>query len=691
MDASPVAGSPVVADPVVADPVVGGARADVVVGVLGPVVVHDASGEGVGLGGRRHQEVLARLVVARGRVVPVGVLVEDLWEGLPPAGAVAAVRTFVAVLRRRLEPARPPRAPARVLVTEGGGYALRLGPDGLDVAVVERALELARSAPPAQALDALSAARGAWRGEPFAGLPDLPWLAAERTRLHELRVRVEELRARALVDAGDPGAAVPELRGHVAAHPWREEAWHLLALALARAGRRREALDVLRAARARLVDELGLDPSTGLRRLERELLEATGGQDAGGHGPGDLWERAVSAYGAAVGPGSRARLRSSASLAGAMAVSAGPGPAASRDQRLAAVLAAERSGDGRLLAEVVGGYAVPALWARSDDAAQASRVVEAAERALVQLGPAAAAGLRGRLLATVAVELRGTGDVRGPRAARRAEALARQVGDPALLVLALNGALLQAHARAGLAPERHRLAREVVEVSRRADLPTYEVLGHLALVQACAALRRPDEAERHAAAADALGRAHESPLVEVFTGGYRLLRRSVDGTPREEVLAGHRAVDASLQDAGMPGVREGLLPLALLSADLSPTSSGVAGVAGVAGDPAVDWGPHEPWARPHVLLARGEEGAAARALRAVPDPPPDHLLEALWCVTASAALRLRDTASARRCRDALAPALGEDAAGSGLVGLGPVDGWVRALDELLAGGAQAPT
>src|SRR5512142_2611228 len=79
----------------------------------------------------RPRAVLARLLVARGRVVPVDTLVADLWD-VPPDGAVAAIRTFVADLRRALEPDRPPRRPARVLVTAAPGYALLAEPDAVD-------------------------------------------------------------------------------------------------------------------------------------------------------------------------------------------------------------------------------------------------------------------------------------------------------------------------------------------------------------------------------------------------------------------------------------------------------------------------------------------------------------------------------------------------------------------------------
>ncbi|WP_276527274.1 AfsR/SARP family transcriptional regulator, partial [Nocardia cerradoensis] len=59
---------------------------------------------------------------------------------------------------------------------------------------------------------------------------------------------------------------------HAADHPWREDAWALLASALYQAGRQADSLSVLRRARAALADELGLDPGPRLRRLEADIL-----------------------------------------------------------------------------------------------------------------------------------------------------------------------------------------------------------------------------------------------------------------------------------------------------------------------------------------------------------------------------------------------------------------------------------
>ncbi|MGO4431071.1 SARP family transcriptional regulator, partial [Streptomyces sp. MCAF7] len=72
-------------------------------GVLGPVAAWDGAGDAIALKGPRHRAVLARLIVARRRVVPVRRLAEDLWPEKPPADTVGAIRTFVAALRRTLE------------------------------------------------------------------------------------------------------------------------------------------------------------------------------------------------------------------------------------------------------------------------------------------------------------------------------------------------------------------------------------------------------------------------------------------------------------------------------------------------------------------------------------------------------------------------------------------------------------
>jgi len=239
-------------------------RVRVTFGVLGPVAAWDERGTPIPLKGPRHRAVLARLIAANGRAVPVAGLVSDLWVA-PPAGATSAVRTFVAALRRAIEPGRPPRAPATLLVTDGLGYALRAAPGDVDAWRFEAA---ARDANP----DVLPEALSWWRGPAYADFPDDPWARGARSRLTELRLQAVERLAEARIHAGRPAGAIPDLDAHVTDHPWRENAWHLLALALYRANRQAEALAVLRRARTRLADQLGLDPTPELRRLESDIL-----------------------------------------------------------------------------------------------------------------------------------------------------------------------------------------------------------------------------------------------------------------------------------------------------------------------------------------------------------------------------------------------------------------------------------
>ncbi|WP_433119624.1 BTAD domain-containing putative transcriptional regulator [Micromonospora sp. CA-246542] len=248
--------------------------APVTFGVLGPVTAAAGTGP-VPLRGHRQRLVLARLLIAGGRVVPVERLVDDLWE-VPPERAVGAIRTFVADLRRALEPDRPPRQPSGLLVTEPSGYALRTTPDAVDAdrfeAAVGEAGRLLTAELPAPALAALDAALGLWRGPAYADCVGEGWAVAEVNRLDELRMLAVERRAEALLALGRPDEAAADLPGHLAAHPLREDAWRLLALARYRAGRQGEALAALRQARDVLVAELGVDPGPELRRLEADIL-----------------------------------------------------------------------------------------------------------------------------------------------------------------------------------------------------------------------------------------------------------------------------------------------------------------------------------------------------------------------------------------------------------------------------------
>ncbi|MFE9428693.1 BTAD domain-containing putative transcriptional regulator [Kitasatospora sp. NPDC006697] len=652
-------------------------------GVLGPVTAWDADGGALDLKGPRHRAVLARLILARRRVVPLARLVADLWEE-PGPGATGAVQTFVGSLRRVLEPDRPPRAPSRVLVTEGPGYALRVGPEAVDAWRFEAAVGSAASLPPERAVAELAAALELWRGPAYAGFAGADWARAECGRLDGLRLHAVEEQARARLGCGRAAEAAADLEGHLEAHPHREEAWGLLALALYRTGRQADALAVLRRARGMLAERFGIDPGPGLRRLEADVLAQSPGLDLRPE-PADaadrLWSRASAAYDRTVATGSRARLESVVGLVRTLAVTGGDGLREAQQHRWAAVAAAEEYGDPELTARILGAYDVPAIWTRADDPGRARELAAAAERTLARLPEAPGTEpARARLLTTVALELRGTRSGRGPRAAREAERLARRLDDPALLAFALNGVFMQSCSRAGLAPRRDAIAAETVAVATRHGLVNYRVLGHLMGMQARAALADFPAADAHADAVDELAERHERPLASVFTAWYRALRAAATGAGAA-ADAGYRRAASLLPDAGMPGLEQGLVALLGLTRSLAGRP-GAAAEAAARLDPGADWGPYLPWAEPFLLLGADRRAQASAALRALPEPPADLLQEALTCLEAAAALELGDREARLRARDRLAPAAGELAgAGSGLLTLGPADLWLAALDD----------
>ncbi|MGW0925402.1 BTAD domain-containing putative transcriptional regulator [Streptomyces sp. NPDC002755] len=656
-------------------------------GVLGAVTAWDEAGQPLALKGPRHRAVLARLIVARRRAVPVARLAEDLWEE-PPGDAVSSLRTFVGDLRRALEPDRPPRTPPRLLITEGSGYVLRVPKDDVDAWRFEQVVDSLGEAGPARVAERLGEALGWWRGPAFADFGDERWLRSERSRLTELRLHAVERRAEARIALGRAAEAVPDLDAHVTDHPWREDAWRLLALALYRSGRQTDALSVLRRARGMLRDRLGVDPGPRLRRLEEDVLRQADhlDPDAGVSSVDRVWAEATAAYEGVLGSRARTRLESTVGLMRDLAVTGGGGLEAARRHRVAAVAAAEQLDDPELTARVIGVYDVPAIWTRSDDPAQARLLVETAERTLRSLAPGTHEAARCRLLATIAVESRGTlpadeapsGILARPlQAAGQAEEIARRLDDAGLLAFALNGTFMQSFHRAGLAARRDAIGAEIQALSAHHDLVRYEVLGHLVRIQARCALADLAGADRHATAVDGLAARHDLPLVSVFTTWYRALRTATTGS-REAAEDAYEEAAASLRGSGMPGLERGLLPLARLCLRLRHGAS----LDGF--DEAADWGPYEPWVRPLLLAEGGRTGDARAALHGTAPPPRDLMFEALWCLTARAAVAVGDRAVMARAHTQLLPAADEVAgAGSGLVTLGPTARQLTVLESAL--------
>jgi DNA-binding SARP family transcriptional activator len=230
----------------------------------------------VDLGAPKQRKLAAFLVSRVGQPVPVDVMLEALWAGSPPPSAMTSLQAYVANLRRALEPGRAPRTPTKVLRTSDRGYLLDAQVVEVDVHRFEQRATAGWQAwnrgDPHRALGEFEAGLAWWRGEAYPEVSHSVHVAAEVTRLDELRLSVVEGRCAALLAVGAHEVAVAELEAFMQAHPLREYGCELLGLALYRAGRQADALAVLRTNQRRLGEELGIDPRPALQHLEREIL-----------------------------------------------------------------------------------------------------------------------------------------------------------------------------------------------------------------------------------------------------------------------------------------------------------------------------------------------------------------------------------------------------------------------------------
>ncbi|MEU6375372.1 BTAD domain-containing putative transcriptional regulator [Streptomyces sp. NPDC046909] len=233
----------------------------------------EVDGRPVDVSGRLPRMLLAQLLVARGTVVPTDQIIERLWPARIPPSAQATLHAYVARLRRALEPERPPRAPARLLISAPYGYALVLEQDAVDAWVFERRVmnRTAGDQPP-QTVGELAETLDLWGGQPYAEFSDEPWTVGERARLEEMHRTARERLAGARLGAGLVEQALADADALTQEQPLHEEAWRLMALALWAKERQGDALGALRRARRALDEELGVEPGASLVELEQALL-----------------------------------------------------------------------------------------------------------------------------------------------------------------------------------------------------------------------------------------------------------------------------------------------------------------------------------------------------------------------------------------------------------------------------------
>jgi predicted ATPase len=251
--------------------------------LLGPLEV-TSEGRGIRVGGPRHRAALAVLLLQANHVVPTTTLIDELWGDDPPETALNALQGYISDLRKALAVAGPRREPR--LETRAPGYVLHVDEGELDLHACEALLAEGRAklaaGDHAGAAETFEKALALWRGpalaEPVPAGARL--LAAERLRLEELRLSALEERIDAVLALGRAPDVVGELQGLVAEHPLRERLWAQLMTALYLSGRQADALDAFLAARRSFRDDLGLEPSVELQRLQQAILRQDSSLDA---------------------------------------------------------------------------------------------------------------------------------------------------------------------------------------------------------------------------------------------------------------------------------------------------------------------------------------------------------------------------------------------------------------------------
>jgi DNA-binding SARP family transcriptional activator len=247
------------------------------VGVLGPIVMRPAGARDGGwrpVVAGRPRALLALLAASLGKVVPVDLILAEVWQGRPPAMRGKAVAQAVLRLRRLLGDDT-----GAIVLTRPGGYELGSARLESDASVAAARVAAGRAAlvagDPETAAALLTDALDRWRGEPYAGVdpvdPAGP-VACHRGALVRLRVSAQEARIDADLALGRHRDVVDELAGLAARDPLYEPWWPRLMLALYRSGRRADALQAYRRLRTVLVDRLGIEPGHEARKLQRLIL-----------------------------------------------------------------------------------------------------------------------------------------------------------------------------------------------------------------------------------------------------------------------------------------------------------------------------------------------------------------------------------------------------------------------------------
>ncbi|RRQ69358.1 hypothetical protein CQW39_35795 [Streptomyces griseofuscus] len=241
--------------------------------ILGALQVRTVSGPAE-ISGDLQRTLVQTLLVSEGQPVSGESLVEEMWGESVPDNQANALQAHVSRLRRKLKALEPGRPVSRVTI-HPSGYRLTVDEGEMDAAEFVRTVREAESASPYDAeatARMLGQALAMWRGPVFGGFPGGTLCQLAGARYEEYRMRAMELRFDAELRLGQHAAVLAELAEAHTHYPLRERFCEQLMIALYCSGRQADALDVFRRMRRQLDEELGIQPSPALRRVESAIL-----------------------------------------------------------------------------------------------------------------------------------------------------------------------------------------------------------------------------------------------------------------------------------------------------------------------------------------------------------------------------------------------------------------------------------
>ncbi|MBG0853549.1 AfsR/SARP family transcriptional regulator [Streptomyces spinoverrucosus] len=249
------------------------------IGTLGPFRFQ-INGNEAGPRAPKIRQMLALFSVRSNQVVLMQHLVQELWSEYPPRSAKITLQTYIVRLRQQLaknlEESGTALDPKDLLQTFHGGYQLTVDPAVLEYRRFEELAARGRreiaTGDYARAALLLRSALDMWRGSALVDISTGPLLHAHVTRLNNARVTAVEQLMEAELRQGRHLDILGDLTDLTAEHPFHENLHAQLMVALYRAGRRSQALEVFAGLRSALVTHLGIDPSYRLNRLHRAIL-----------------------------------------------------------------------------------------------------------------------------------------------------------------------------------------------------------------------------------------------------------------------------------------------------------------------------------------------------------------------------------------------------------------------------------